>query len=67
MCVFLLVMLNSILTNWTTQFSQHINNQLHANQTERVTMVTKEDLTEKREPEVIEVDSAEPATPGNVM
>lgn len=57
-------MLTMILTNWTTQFSQHINNQFQANVSEMVTVVTKKDPTAKR-PEVIEVDSVEPsARPG---
>lgn len=60
-------MLNTILANWTAQFSQHINNQFHANAvTERVTMVTEVKPTGTRDPEVIEVDPPEPGTPGNV-
>ena len=55
-------MLTMIFNNWTTQFSQHINNQFQANVSEMVTVVTKKDPTAKR-PEVIEVDSVEP---GNI-
>jgi len=57
-------MLNTILANWTAHFSQHINDQFQVNATNRVSMVTEEKPTEKREPEVIEVDSVEPPTPG---
>ena len=60
-------MLTRILTNWTTQFTQHINDQFKTNKTGRITMVTKQEPTEKREPDVIEVDSVEPSTPGNVL
>lgn len=57
-------MLNTILANWTTAFSEHINKQFHANVTDKVTMVTEQRPAGKREPEVIEVDFPDPPTPG---
>ena len=57
-------MLTKVLANWTTQFLQRINN-LQANETERVTLVTKKE-SRKNKTEVIDVDSVvPPVRPGN--
>ena len=58
-------MLSKVLANWTTQFLQHINNNLQSKETERVTVVTNKKNT-KNKTEVIDVDSVvPPLRPGN--
>lgn len=52
-------MFRKVLANWTTQFLQHINNNLQSNETERVTVVKNKENT-KDKTEVIDVDSVVP-------
>lgn len=58
-------MFRKVHANWTTQFLQHINNNLQSNETERVTVVKNKENT-KNKTEVIDVDSVvPPLRPGN--
>ena len=60
-------MFSAILANWTAKFSEHLNRQLNTNVTNKVTMMTKDKLEGRRDPEVIQVDPVEPGTPGKMM
>lgn len=62
-------MLNAILTNWTAQLSQNMNNLPSEKPRTIHETVIKENTiksTTETQLEVIEVDSVEPATQGNL-
>lgn len=66
----LLEMLNAILANWTAQLSQHMYSLPSGEPRATHTIVTEDDIvkpTTETELDVIEVDSVEPATQGNLI